>query len=287
MKRTLFLLLPFLCIYSLKAVNAIEVLPQDTIIKTVTTSTTTDPETGKTTTITTETEKRIVEKHDDPQTSSVLYDGSSYNVIFSWKKNKNKRYLDPHWTGIGMGFMNYDSDDIPYGSLKMSTSHNFTLNLIDWHKQFSNNLLLVSGIGTEWSRYHFDENAALTKRDGLTFFERAPQGVDYKSTKLLSYYITVPLMLEFQTSNEFHISAGPVLFFKYYSKSQVKYYEDGKKIVQNMGRDLNMRTFDLRLRAQIGFDNFAVYGYYSPYSMFEKGKGPKVNTYIIGFMLGV
>lgn len=284
MKKLITLLLFFsVCIFS---INAEELLPQpqDTIIKTISTTEVKDPVTGKIITTTVETEKRIAEKRES-EGSNVLYNGSSYNVIFSWKK-KNKRSLDPHWTGIGMGFMNYSSDDIPYGSLKMSTSHNFTLNLIDYHKQIANNWLIVSGIGTEWSRYHFDENAALTKKDGITTFVPAPDGVDYRSTKLLSYYITVPLLLEYQTSN-FHISGGPVALFKYYSKSQIKYFENGRKIVQNMGRDLNMRTIDLRLRLQIGFDDVAIFGYYAPFSMFDKNRGPELKTYTIGLMIGI
>lgn len=285
MKKIIILLLLFsICALS---INAEEFLPnpKDTIIKTVTTVVVKDSISGQTTTTTTETEKRVVKKG-EPESSNVMFDGSSYNVIFSWKK-KNKRRLDPHWTGIGMGFMNYDSDDIPHGSLKMSTSHNFTVNIIDYHKQISNNWLVVSGIGTEWSRYHFDENAALTKKDGITVFERAPHGVDYKSTKLLSYYITLPLLLEYQTSS-FHISGGPVAMFKYYSKSQIKYYdENNRKIVEDKGRDLNMRAFDLRLRLQIGFNDVAIYGYYAPFSMFEKNKGPELRTYTIGLMIGV
>lgn len=282
MKKITILLLSLFCTVIICADNI--TCPQDTIIKTITTTVVSDSITGQTTTTITETEKRV-ETKDTPQSSSVLYDGSSYNVIFSWKK-KNKRYLDPHWTGLGMGFMNYDSDKIPYGSLKMSTSHNFTVNLFDFHKQLSNNWLLVSGLGTEWSRYHFDENAALTKRDGQTFFEPAPDGINYKSTKLLAYYITVPLLLEYQTG-DFHISGGPVAFFKYYSKSQVKYYTDGEKFVQNKGRDLNIRTVDLRLRLQVGFNDVAIYGYYAPFSMFEKDKGPELRTYTIGLMIGI
>lgn len=278
MKRFTILLLSALHLLSAYA-NEIT-CSQDTIIRTTTTSIVS----GDTIITTVETRTKVEEK-EEPQSSSVMFDGSSYNVIFSWNK-KHENRLSPHWTGVGMGFMNYNSDNIPYGSLKMSTSHNFTINLIDFHKQLGNHWLLVSGLGTEWSRYHFDENAALTKRDGKTIFETAPEGIDYKSTKLLAYYITVPLLLEYQTRS-FHISGGAVAFFKYYSKSQVKYYIDGEKHVQNKGRDLNIRPVDLRLRLQVGFDNVALYGYYAPISMFSKNKGPEVNTYTIGLMLGV
>lgn len=254
--------------------------PQDTIIRTVVTETVTDTVTGLVTTTRTETEK-IIPTVVEPE-SSVMYDGSSYNFIFSWKK---KKHLSPHWTGIGMGFMNYD--DIPNGKLKMSTSHNFTVNIIDFHKQIKNsNWLLVSGIGSEWSRYHFDDNSALTKRDGITVFEPAPEGVNYKATQLIAYYVTIPLLLEYQTS-DFHISGGVVGFLKYYSKSQVKFKDDEGTHKVSMGQDLNIRPIDMRFRLQMGINNVGVYGYYAPFSMFGKDKGPDLKTYTIGVMIGI
>ncbi|HMM03799.1 MAG: hypothetical protein ACK5KN_12395 [Dysgonomonas sp.] len=254
--------------------------PQDTIIRTVVTETVTDTVTGLVTTTRTETEK-IIPTVVEPE-SSVMYDGSSYNFIFSWKK---KKHLSPHWTGIGMGFMNYD--DIPNGRLKMSTSHNFTVNLVDFHKQIKNsNWLLVSGIGSEWSRYHFDDNSALTKRNGITVFEPAPEGVNYKATQLIAYYVTIPLLLEYQTS-DFHISGGVVGFLKYYSKSQVKFKDDEGTHKVSMGQDLNIRPVDMRFRLQVGINNVGVYGYYAPFSMFSKDKGPDLKTYTIGVMIGI
>lgn len=252
---------------------------QDTV-KTITKTITIDSKTGDTIRVASQTETSVSQKEE----SNVLFGGSSYNLIFSWKK---KKHLSPHWTGIGMGFMNYADANIPNGKLKMSTSHNFTLNLIDYHKQIANsNWLLVSGVGMEFSRYHFDTNAALTKVEGTTSFVPAPSGVNYKSNKLLSYYITLPMLLEYQVSG-FHVSGGPVAFFKYYSKSEVEYNENDREVKRSMGRDLNMRPVDLKLRLQVGIDDVAIYGYYSPLSMFNKGEGPELKTYTIGVMIGL
>lgn len=277
MKKIITLLTLSLCVLSAYAEDITSL--QDTIVKTVKIVIEQNPATGNTDTVRTESQVLIPEKENE---SNILLGGSSYNFLFSWKK---KKHLSPHWTGFGMGFMNYD--DIPNGNLKMSKSHNFTVNLFDFHKQIGkSNWLVVSGIGAEWSRYHFDENAALTKVDGITTFQPAPDGIDYKSSKLLAYYITIPLLLEYQVSN-FHVSGGVVGFFKYYSKSQVKYYVDNEKVVKNMGRDLNIRPVDMKLRLQVGINDISVYAYYSPFSMFGKDKGPDLKTYIIGVMLGI
>lgn len=183
--------------------------------------------------------------------------------------------------------MNYNDKDIPYGRLQLSRSHNFTVNLFDYHKQIKNsNWLVVSGVGFEFSRYHFQENAALTRRDGVTFFEPAPEGINYNSSKLLVYYVTFPLLVEYQVS-KMHVSGGVVGFLKYYSKSQVNFYTENGRQVVNMGRDLNIRPFDLRFRLQAGIGNISIYGYYAPFSMFGKDRGPDLRTYTIGVMIGI
>lgn len=216
--------------------------------------------------------------------SSYIIDGENKDFTFIWNKRKQKR-LSSHWSGFGMGFMNYNDKKIPNGTLKMSTSHNFTLNIMSYGKQLGHsNWLLVTGLGFDWSRYHFDTNSALTKVDGITRFQQAPDGINYKSTKLLAYYITIPLMLEYQ-SGGFHIAAGAVAFIKYYSKSQVKYYDEYGKHKVNMGKDLNIRPIDLRLKAQVGLDNVSLFGYYAPISMFKTDKGPDLKTYSVGVMI--
>lgn len=216
--------------------------------------------------------------------NSYTVDGQEREFSFIWNK-RNKKKLSSHWSGFGMSFMNYSDSKVPNGTLKMSSSHNFTLNLMSYGRQLGqSNFLVVSGLGFDWSRYHFDTNAALTKIEGTTLFEPAPEGINYKSTKLLSYYITIPLMLEYQNRG-LHMAAGAVCYFKYYSKSQVKYYDADGKHKENMGRDLNIRPIDLRLRAQVGIDNVSLFGTYAPSSMFKKNKGPEMKTYAIGAMI--
>ncbi len=280
MKRISILFIIGFCTMSVFAENPI--FPQDTIIKTIRTVIERDSITGKRITKTTTTTE--VKESQTLDKSKIEYGGSSYNFLFSWKK---KKHLHPHWTGFGVGFLNYNND-IPNGDIKMSKSLNFTLNLFDFNKQISNsNWIFVSGIGSEWSNYHFDNNAALTKKNGVTIFEPAPGGIDYKTNKLTVHYLTIPLLLEYQISN-FHISGGAVGFVKFYSRSHVKYYDEhGKKIKETKGRDLNIRPIDMKFRLQVGIDDISVYGYYSPFSMFEKGKGPDLKTYTVGLILAL
>lgn len=234
--------------------------------------------------LTQETTQALNDSIGNSNTNIYAENGENIEFTFIWNKRDRKK-LSSHWSGFGMSFMNYNDNKIPNGKIKRSSSHNFTLNLMSYGKQLGHSsFLVVTGLGFDWSRYHFDNNSALTKVDGITMFQPAPEGINYKSTKMLAYYITIPLMLEYQVKG-IHASAGAVVFFKYYSKSQVKYYDEEGKHKMNMGRDLNIRPVDLRLKAQIGINNVSLFGYYAPISMFESGKGPQLKTSSIGVML--
>ena len=259
-------------VYS-KTVKIIEKNSTDTIIE-VTTSA--NP-------ILDELDSKIKTEPSCASSRSYILDAENDQISFFWQK-KRKR-LSPHWSGIGMGFMSYSSGGVPNGDLAGSRSHNFSFNFISWKKQIAHsNWMLVSGLGLDWSRYHFDDNAALTEIDGVTQFVPALDGVNYKDSKLLTYYVTFPLLLEYQMSN-LHISGGAVAYFKYYSKSQVKYKDETGTHKPSMGRDLNIRPVDLRLRGQIGIDCVSLYVLYAPWSMFKSDKGPELRTCTFGVML--
>ncbi len=218
------------------------------------------------------------------QNSSISYDGSPFNFVFSWKR---KNRLEPHWNGLGMAFINLDGD---LGTdLSLSTSHSFVFNPIECHARMNDHFLLVTGVGVDWSRYHFKGNKGLEVVDGIAQFVQAPEGVNYTSSKLLSYYFTFPLLIEYQKKiigkHDIHLSAGVVGYFKCYSKSQVDYEDHGHTIKETKGRDLNLLPVNARAMATIGFGDVTLYGYYGLHSLFEKGKGPDVRPTGIGVML--
>lgn len=276
---------------SAKAYNSTDdtALLQDTIVTTTTTVTTINKTTNDTIVTTTRTEE--VRKLVDNEESYII-DENNNRITFAWdfgKKKKNKGSLDSHWAGFSIGFINYGDKDIPHGGLNMSSSFNFSFNFLSVSKRLGqSNFLVYTGLGTEWAKYKFKDNAALTEVDGVTQFVPAPEGIGYVSSKMTIFHITVPLMLEYQKSS-FHFAAGALCMFKWHSKSQTRYYENvqGHKIrhKDTQGKDLNILPVNLRLKAQIGIDNLAFVATYDPISMFKKDKGPDLHPYTLGMML--
>jgi hypothetical protein len=212
--------------------------------------------------------------------SSVAFDGSAYNFIFSWKKKPT----ESHWTGLGFAFSNFEN--LTEANLNVSRSYSVLLNLVDYVVPLNHHWLFASGWGLDFSRFHFKGNTGLVEtRDGIDLFLKDEENRNYKSNKLLAYYITIPVVLEYQKKigkkKTFFIQGGMEGMIKYYSKSQLDIYT-GEGLKKVNYRNLNIRPVNARFIIRTGFDDFSIWGYYQPFSMFEKGKGPDINSYGIG-----
>jgi hypothetical protein len=237
-------------------------------------------------------------EEEQEEKSSIFFDGASYHFIFQWEKTekpkakskkKSRRNISSHWTGVGFAFSKLENLEKiePAPNLNLSRSYSVVLNLMDYNIPLSNHWVLASGLGFDWSRYHFKGNIGLQEVNGISQFIEDPQW-KYESNKLLIYYATIPLLLEYQTSigpnKHFFIYGGVEGLIKCYSKSQL----DMKTLdgIQKFNHhDLNLLPLNARFTCRIGFDDFSVFGYYQPYSLFEKDKGPEIYTRGIGLML--
>jgi hypothetical protein len=226
--------------------------------------------------------------------SSVFLDGVLDNSsVFFWRKKKANH---AHWGGLRFAFtdldglQNVNENGINGVDLKAGKSYSVTLErLIAADHPIDSHWVLATGLGLDFTRYRFTGNIGLNGNtaNNITQFEPAPDGVNYKASRLLIDYITVPVVLEYQTkaynNRKFFVSGGVEGLIKYYSKSILDLGGGNK---QTLGRDLNIHPVNLRFVAKIGLGNVGIFGYYQPFPMFEKGKGPDVCPFAIGFTVG-
>lgn len=206
-----------------------------------------------------------------------------------------KRVSDPHWAGFGVGFASLTDGSLRINSapgldLRSGKSFQFSLNLFDYALPVSRRgWALVSGLGFRWDVYRFDGNVSLQEIEGITIPVAAPPGYYWSTSRLKMTRITVPLLLEWQKDardDSFFISAGVIAGAKIYSNSVVKYRDrNDRKRKRVLGKDLNLRPVTLDILAQIGWHSFGIYAMYSPFSLFEKDKGPEAMPMAIGAML--
>ena len=166
--------------------------------------------------------------------------------------------------------------------LRQIKSSNFNLwffmqrmNLV---KHFVN---LKYGLGLEFNNYRFEKsisfkeggpnpyNSSMNINHAFAFMD----SVSFKKDKLALNYITVPLMLNFQTNPNYSdkgisFSAGISMGYLISSRNKQISSERGKR--HNKG-DFDNEKFKLSYIGELGLGKVRLYGSYSPKSVFQKG----------------
>lgn len=211
-------------------------------------------------------------------------------------KKKKEYKMEAHWAGIGWGFTNisdanYSINNIDGLSLKSESSNEFYINLTEKILPiFRNNIGLTSGLGFDWHNYFLDFDTHLLEVDNITGIYDAPSGLKYEYSRLRTFQITIPLMLEWQPvfgkNHNFFLTAGVVGGVNTFSSFKVK-YEDANgnthKFVESKG--LNVAPVTFSYIGQIGYDDWSIYAKYSPFGLFQSGKGPEVRSVSLGATL--
>lgn len=189
------------------------------------------------------------------------------------------------WLNFDFGFNNY-VDRSDYGSTGVNdfvhtrpgtpeaTSSLFSLrggksvNVNIWPVMATVNLIshhinLITGIGVEMNNYRYARPVTYVNAPSGTYV--ITDSVAFKKDKLFSEYLTVPLLLNIETSpyhtnSSFRISAGPT--FGLLVKSRTKQESNARGKVKN-NDPFNLETFRMGLRGEVGFGPVTLYGSYS------------------------
>ncbi|HXC06860.1 MAG TPA: DUF2807 domain-containing protein [Bacteroidia bacterium] len=195
-----------------------------------------------------------------------------------------------HWTGLEWGVNGLrtplkDGMTLPKGQeymqLDLNKSQSFSLNLFEHDfKLYKNYVKLFTGLGFEFNHYALQNNVSL-RTDSVYTTARPEPKLSFSKNNLNENLLTVPLMLEFNTSDNskksFHVAVGLLGGWKIGSKSRQNFKdEDGKKISRMSSNDYNMDPFRYSLSARIGYRNWSVFGNYALSEFFKSGHGPQL-----------
>ena len=199
------------------------------------------------------------------------------------KKNKAK----PIWAGFEMGINSYMDNGGTFTlssgkenfDLKTEKSISVGLNLFQKEVELGrSNIWLFTGLGITWNNYRFNNNVVLEKGSSTSARLDTTHGIVFKKSKLVSSYLTAPLMLEVFTSrtekNAFHIGAGGIFGFRIGSHTKQKIEIDGKDSKIKDHDDFNLNPFRYGFRVAIGYGKFNLYADYYASTMFKNNKGP-------------
>ncbi|HNQ13026.1 MAG TPA: DUF2807 domain-containing protein [Bacteroidia bacterium] len=207
-------------------------------------------------------------------------------------KDLNEK-VKPHWAGFELGFngfLNSDNksdlpDEYDYLDLKTGKSINVNFNIVPFNVNIYNRQLwFVSGLGYSINNYRFDNSTKLLSgKDSLAGFI---DSIPYKKSKLVNQFITLPLLLEFNTSplahKSFHIAAGLIGGYRVSTHTKRKVVIDGDTEKFKNHSNFFMENFRMEATARIGYRNFVLYGTYALTPLIKDNKGPELYSYSIG-----
>jgi hypothetical protein len=242
-------------------------------------------------------------KHHRDNDHSIVILGDKKIIVddegIKYEKDKHKNEFNGHWGGLDLGINGYLTSDndmemadkYEYLDLKYEKSINVDINLYEQNINLINNHLgLITGIGLTYNNYRFDNNTVLVSDTNIVYgFVDNTATSNYKKTKLLVNYLTVPLLLEYQTNdrtdvNSFHITAGLIGGIRYGSHTKIV-LSDGKMTKNH--DDFHLNPFKLDATARIGWGLVNLYGTYSLTTLFKDGKDPELYPFSLGIAFDV
>ncbi|HPQ57922.1 MAG: hypothetical protein R2810_02785 [Flavobacteriales bacterium] len=225
-----------------------------------------------------------------------------------------RRNLFTYWSGLEIGLNNFmtpgGSFDLPeedkWMELEAGRSRWFAINFMEQKFEFgSHHAGLLTGLGLEFTSYHFANNVLLAADADSTyaFTEDLP---GYSKNKFRQIGLRVPLMFEFNTKRaplpteelilsgkdmdydrkgNFHLAFGVVGSWYFDTMYKQKYREDGERVKDRRKASYNTLPYRLAARGQIGFGSLNLFAEYGLTSFFEDGKGPDLVPVSVGITL--
>jgi len=190
------------------------------------------------------------------------------------------RKNEAHWAGVDFGFnvlMNtaggQDFPGEPYLKNDIARSQVWNLNILEHKFKIVKEYVgLTTGLGFHFNQISFDNNYILGKNGDSTFAV-----IDtirtYEKNKLRATYLTVPLLLEFNTNKintkGFYFAAGVIGGLRIASRYKTIHKDNGEKVRSVQKGDYNLNPFKLDLTARLGYGSFGAFATYNLLPVFE------------------
>ena len=232
-------------------------------------------------------------------------DGSTDVTILDREESRRRVTTRPrpfrgNWKGLELGLNNYLNSDfsvslVPeedFMELHTSRSWNVNLNFMQYDLTISrNNVGLVTGLGLEMNNYRFSNNNSITKQDRMIVpVNYDGSGINLNKSRLRTYYLTVPLLLEFQSnhsrqSHRAYFSAGVIGGVNIGSNTRVVYRDNTGKNRDKIRDDFYLSPFRYGFTIRTGIRSLNLYANYYPTSLFQKNKGPELYPIAVGLSI--
>jgi len=211
--------------------------------------------------------------------------------------NSEPDFIETSWNNFGLGLNNLINKDgkleADAGYQSMAVDPSKSINF-DWKivtqamNLYKGKVRLVYGVGIDYNNYRFKENISLVP-DSIPLAS-VNGSENYKRNKLVTQYLTVPVMLNFKlspkkTDEQVYISAGANFGYLIGSHQKQVWNDNGKKKTKTKD-DFGLEQFRMGYEVQFGYKNIVLFGKYFPESIFKSNEGPNLRTVSAGILIG-
>ncbi|MGZ3864194.1 MAG: GIN domain-containing protein [Bacteroidia bacterium] len=217
---------------------------------------------------------------------------------FSYIKRHRFSVRKQNWAGFELfenGYTTYDNNlTLPASDDYMSLNYgmkNLGCNLNLFEKDFrmaKGKVQVVTGLGFSWNLYNLKNKTMLNPDSSYTGYTYNTAG-SFSKNKLRESFVTVPLLLELNTSKKdsrnFHIAAGVIGGVKLGSSTKQYYTMLGHEFHDLKHDDYNLFPFKLDATVRVGYGQFTMFATYSLTPLFEYGKGPELYPFTVGIRI--
>lgn len=182
-------------------------------------------------------------------------------------------FTSDNWSGLPSRFTG-----------KAIRSRGFSFLLMNDRMNATGKFGLGMGLGFMSQNVHTDAMVMdTTANETEASLQKIPDSLNYDLNKLSLNFINAALELRFRTKlnkhgERFKLSLGVIAGVLI--QSHTKYEDDNGKFKTYHVKHLN--KFQYGFSGRIGYDNYAVMGYYSMVDVFKDGEGPPLTPFSIG-----
>ena len=244
------------------------------------------------------------------------------NGDVKWKRTRPMKF-NGHWAGVDIGINGYMTPDFntdygkgyDYLNQRYEKSINVNVNLFEQNIAFNKakTIGLVTGVGFSFNNYRFS-NPTYLSPDSNELSGFYMRNVSVRKSKLTLFYVTVPVIFEFQSNNprrshRFFVGVGMLINARlrshtkiYFNEPNKQYYlEDpttgnllpgyyttpnrsNRNIVKSVN-SFNLQPFRFDATLRVGYGIVSLYATYALNHMFLKGQGPELNQWSAGISI--
>lgn len=208
-----------------------------------------------------------------------------FTIPFVGKKKESRKYfIIRDITSISIGMVNAVKGSDPL-NIDMGASYELSVdNVVRTFYNLAPSTSVSIGAGVRWRNYRMTGNTRFVKEGNNLVLDNYPEGADVKFSRLKTFSISVPVMLNQAINHQVAISLGTVINTNTYGSLKTRYTLGDEKMVEK-SKNIHHNRTTVDFTAILRLKQIGIYAKYSPSNVLNTEFGPKFNSYSAGISL--